>query len=212
MDYIRRIKNKFVRLVNRIGLKNKDFTIISNNCWGGFVYQKFGLKYRTPFIGLFLFAPDYIKLLENFNELIFTDIKFIEFKESKYIDYIKKEDKDYSYPIGIIGDDIEIHFLHYKSNEEAYQKWIKRVNRINLDNIVFKFSDRDLCCYELIERFNNLSLKNKLCFTAKEYLNLKSCITIYECEHLKCVESEWIYYENYIDIKRYLNNLYKKYK
>ena len=45
-------------------------TIISNNCWGGFVYQKFNLQYRTPFVGLFIFAPDYIELLENFDTLI----------------------------------------------------------------------------------------------------------------------------------------------
>ena len=207
MDYIRKIKNKLICLKNRIGLRNKGFTIISNNCWGGFVYQKFGLKYKSPFIGLFLFAPDYIKLLENFNELIFRDIKFINFKDSKYIDYIKKDDINHSYPIGIIDDDIEIHFLHYKSNQEAYEKWMRRVKEINLNNIMFKFSDRDLCTNTLIERFDNLNLKNKICFTAKKYSNLKSCIPIDECKGLKYVESEWIYYEKYIDIKSYLNGL-----
>lgn len=59
-------------------LTNKDFTIISNNCWGAFVYQKFNLQYNTPFVGLFLFAPDYIKLLKNFENMINNKLTFID--------------------------------------------------------------------------------------------------------------------------------------
>lgn len=32
---------------NRRKLNNHKFTIISNNCWGGFIYQKYGLKYHS---------------------------------------------------------------------------------------------------------------------------------------------------------------------
>ena len=39
MDKIKKKIKKIIGNVNRIGLKNRDFTIISNNCWGGFVYQ-----------------------------------------------------------------------------------------------------------------------------------------------------------------------------
>ena len=37
-------------------------------------------------------------------------------------------------PIGIL-DDIEVIFLHYKSEDEAYQKWNRRKERIVWDNI-----------------------------------------------------------------------------
>ena len=79
-----KLKIKIMKYINKLGLKNKDFTIVSNNCWGGFVYQKFGLEYKTPFIGLFIFTPDYIELLKNFKELIFKELKFINFEQSKY--------------------------------------------------------------------------------------------------------------------------------
>ena len=46
-------------------LKRSDFSIISNNCWAGFVYSKFGLEYTTPTIGMGIVDDDYIKFLEN---------------------------------------------------------------------------------------------------------------------------------------------------
>ena len=68
---------KILTWVRRIGLKGNSFTIVSNNCFAGFVYQKFGIKYNTPFIGLFILPPDYIELLKNFNELIKKKLIFI---------------------------------------------------------------------------------------------------------------------------------------
>ena len=41
------------------------FTIISNNCWAGLVYQHFGLPYNTPTAGLFFFAQDYLEDFED---------------------------------------------------------------------------------------------------------------------------------------------------
>lgn len=192
---------------NKIGLKNRNFTIISNNCWGGFVYQKYGIRYQTPFIGLFLFAPDYIKLLKNFENIIFSELSFISFQESKYKEYLNK---DKIYPIGILDNNIELHFLHYKSQKEAKEKWDRRVKRINLSNILFKFSDRDLCDYSLLKDFENLKYKNKICFVAKEYTEFESCIFLKQFRKKTQVEAEWIYYEEYVNIKQLLNNLTKE--
>ena len=54
-------KNKYQCSLERKKLKHTDFCIISNNCWGGFIYQKFGIKYNTPTIGLFIYERYYIK-------------------------------------------------------------------------------------------------------------------------------------------------------
>ena len=79
---------KVLTWVRRVGLKGKNFTIVSNNCFAGFIYQKFGIEYNTPFIGLFILAPDYIELLKNFNDLINKKLVFINGDESKYKDYL----------------------------------------------------------------------------------------------------------------------------
>lgn len=45
---------------------NKDrFTIISNNCWGGEVYESYNLIKQSPTVGLFFMASDYIKFIYN---------------------------------------------------------------------------------------------------------------------------------------------------
>ena len=207
IDKLNNVKSNLVKYKNRIGLKNKNFTIISNNCWGGFVYQKFGLEYMTPFIGLFIFAPDYIKLLNDFENLIFSKVSFIEPKSSRYIQEILVDDKLPKYPIGILNNDIEIHFLHYKSEKEALEKWNRRIKRINFDNMLVKISENDRCTEEIINKFEELNFKNKICFTSKEYKDIKCASQIKECENLQYVYGEWQYYENYIDIKNILNNI-----
>src|SRR5690606_37279406 len=98
-------KKKILNIFFKRHIKNYDFAIVSNNCWGGGFYQALGLPYNTPFIGLYINIPCYIKMLGNMNHYLQQELEFID--NSKYP--IKKS----NYPIGLLGD-IEIHFLHYK--------------------------------------------------------------------------------------------------
>ena len=41
-------------------LTNTNFTIISNNCWGGVIYESYDLPKNTPTAGMFFMADDYI--------------------------------------------------------------------------------------------------------------------------------------------------------
>ena len=76
-----KIKNKLkpivypiINFIPRRRLKNKNFTIICDNCWAGKVYQELGLPYQTPFVGMFVFSPDYIKMLKNLKYYLSGDI------------------------------------------------------------------------------------------------------------------------------------------
>lgn len=46
-------------------LTNSDFTIISNNCWGGMVYEAHNLPKESPTVGLSFMADDYEKMRET---------------------------------------------------------------------------------------------------------------------------------------------------
>ena len=163
--------------LRKIGLKNRDFTIISNNCWGGIMYQYYGLEYRRPFIGLFIPMPCYIKLLLNFDTVMAAELSFIEAEQSEY--YCKKSDLDgKKYPVGVLPGDIEIHFLHYKTKEIAREKWQKRKTRINKSNMLVKMAEIDFCTKELIEAFDKLPFKNKICYTANYYPDIKSAVLL----------------------------------
>lgn len=146
-------------------LKNKDFVIISRNCWGGQIYQWLKLPYNTPFVGLFIYTPCYIKILKNFDHYMSLDLGFIE--ESKYSKYPT------NYPIGVL-DDVEIHFKHYADQAEARDKWNRRKERMfqykDIDNYYFSIcSWRGLSDMDL-KQFYELPFKNKLSFDGKDFL------------------------------------------
>ena len=83
-----------INFIPRRRLKNKNFTIICDNCWAGKVYQELGLPYQTPFVGMFVFSPDYIKMLKNLKYYLSGNIPLTFVKESKYI-----KDFDNAYPL-----------------------------------------------------------------------------------------------------------------
>lgn len=169
--------HKTARL-RRKKINSEGFTIISNNCWGGFIYQSYNLKYSTPTVGLFFMADDYIQFISNIKHWIYKSIKFIDYTESKYYEHFRQWNKFGEYPIGIFEDsNIEIHFLHYNSKEKALSDWNRRVKRINWNRILYKFNDQNLCEYKHLKAFSELPHKNKICFTSKEY-NLANTIYI----------------------------------
>lgn len=143
--------------INR--LQNKNFVLISNNCFGGEAYQWLNLPYNTPFIGLFLYGGCYLKLLQNFDFYLNQDLVFIS--KSKYKDTIQ------TYPIALLHD-VELHFLHFKSEDEVLDKWHRRLERLkkhaSYDNFFFQISDDDLISEKTIEDFHKLDFKNKLSF------------------------------------------------
>lgn len=145
--------------------ENSNFSIISNNCWGGLVYQYFGLPYTSPTIGLFFMDDDYIKFLERLDYYLAQPLKFISIENSRYKQRLQSESTaKVNYPIALL-DDIEIHFLHYKSEKEAEEKWYRRIKRLNRNKLLIKMSQRSLDSKEILDRFEVLPFKNKICFT-----------------------------------------------
>ena len=163
-----KFKYKYQQFLKRRKLRYRDLCIISNNCWAGTaVYQPFGLKYNTPTVGLFIMDDDYIEFLENLDFYLAQPLRFVPLTESKYRDTLFKDgERSVNYPLAILDDKVEIHFLHYKSESEAAEKWQRRKLRINKKRLLIKWSLR----YSShtndtnIERFLNLPFKNKVAF------------------------------------------------
>ncbi len=167
-DTVRNLRDKLFSLYEARRLKNKPYIIITNNCWGYELYESTGREYNTPFVGLFLFPECYLRFLENFHECMNTKLKFTH--QSKYFTGFKP------YPIGILGNDIEIHFQHYPSIEAALSKWDRRVARYNEvvaagAGIYFKLCDNENCNAAQLERFHALPFKYKLSLGLQKYNN-----------------------------------------
>lgn len=67
-------------------LKYTDFTIISNNCWGGMIYESYNLPKESPTVGMFFMAKDYIEFLSDLRGYINGKLTFIKPEESRWKD------------------------------------------------------------------------------------------------------------------------------
>lgn len=160
-------------------MEPEDFCIIANNCWGAEVYKRYGLPFNTPIIGLYFYPDDYLNFISNLQDNLTAELSFI--KESRNI-------KDQKHPVGIVNG-IEIHFLHYETEQEAYDKWTRRCKRVPKDGsrLFFKFDDRDGANPDHIHRFHAMNLPNSICFTKARYPQYPNNLSIPMPKSENCV-------------------------
>lgn len=180
---------------------NRQFVIVSNNCWGAEIYKTLGSQYNTPFVGLFIYGPDYLKLLKKLDFYLSLKLSFT--KKSKWINPTPE------YPIGQLND-IEIHFVHYEDENHARLKWELRLSRMqkvkSKDDFYFKICDRDQASFDIIKKFHKLPFKNKISFGISEIEN-ECHIRIKENEANKTVPHGLALYticHNYVNIFKWI--------
>lgn len=189
-------KNKIKQM--RDTLSNEDFTIISSNCIGGLLYHDLNHKFLSPTVNLFYdTAEDYIKFCENLEYYVSLDMVEV--------------DSNNSYPVGQIGD-IKLHLVHYKSFNEAKEKWNERKRRINFEKIFVIFTDRNGFHDELLKRFDKLPYK-KVFFSHKLDRDFNCICYLPEFKNKNCVGDLTRYanifgdkfYEKHFNFVKWLN-------
>ena len=130
-DYGKKAEAGEAKKVSEKALK-KDYTIVSDNCYGVAYMKARGEPYDSPFFSMYIYAPDYIILLENFDEYMKLKPKAQEPEgKSKYKRVLAK------YPVLILEGSkgpVEIHFAHEKQGaKEAIRKWTSRTSRMNMN-------------------------------------------------------------------------------
>lgn len=194
------LRNNFILPKQREMLKNKNFSIIASNCNGGVVSHDLGVRFNSPTVNLCMSAEDFVKFVSSLEKYLSADLQ-------------EDNNNEYPYPVGILGGDITLHFQHYTTYSEAYEKWKTRSERVNFDNLFFMMTDRDNCSEDLIRKFDQLPYKNKLIFTAKEYPDIKSAVYCSEFSENDCVgimsdfsgRNGRRIYDKYFDFVRWFN-------
>ena len=82
---------------------------------------------------MFLAPSDYITLVYNFRWSLSQPITFVNRSKHEFINVFRAGSGKH-YPIGILGDAIELQFLHYESESQATEKWYRRVDRVSRDD------------------------------------------------------------------------------
>lgn len=196
-DKIGRFNREIIRnKVEQSKLENTNFSIISQNCIGSIMYHDLNEKFCSPTINMLFEANDFIKFLTNIKMYLCEEIIFKEQNEM--------------YPVGMLKD-IEIKFVHYKTKEEALEKWNIRKKRINWDNLFIIACD-DNMTEETIKMFQELKFKNKILFTNNKNHIIKD--SIYICNIFDKADARLLnfcditgkrYYQKYFDYVKWLN-------
>lgn len=174
--YLRSKRQKYLGAISSI--MSDSPSLISNNCFAGRIYQDLQIPYNSPTVGLYFFYPDYINFLEKLESNLNGRLRFVN--SSKYdLGNARMKASKHDYPVALLNDDIEMHFLHYKSKDDAERKWYRRCERVNINKVVTFGCELDLCKEEDIKNFDNLQFAKKFFFTSNDY-NLDSAIFIKE--------------------------------
>lgn len=198
--YLLALNLKKIDLEYYLQFKELNVSIISNNCWDGYLYQKSGMEYSSPLVWTAIEVSDFIKLVSDLKYYFNLKLKFI-----------KEQGKEC--PVALLGD-VTIYFPHYKTEEEAQSKWDRRLKRVNYENMIIQANIEN---YTDAVKFDNLSFKNKVAFTPEDY-NLRSCVYLSEWQKNKsdyqryksfsqyCHLRSW----EYIDISKLIDRQLKR--
>ncbi len=206
-----RLRNYYIRATadkRRKAIKNTNFTVISNNCWGGLVYESYNILKQSPTVGLYFMPQEYLKFISNLEYYIkCCEIQFIEPEKARHRDFYAQDRRFGTFLIARL-DDVEIAMLHYHSKEDAKTKWERRCARINWDRLIVKMNDQNGCTEEDAVAFGNLPYKNKLFFTVKKY-DAGECTVRIPGHGAQTILStqEPFGASKYFDVNAYLNNL-----
>ena len=86
-------------------VKATDFTIISSHCAGGTIYHDMGIPFLTPTVNLAIDGDDFCTFCENLEYFLSLELK-------------PYRTDSVDYPVGRLGGDVEIRFIHYNSDRQ----------------------------------------------------------------------------------------------
>ena len=119
-------------------LLENPVTILSDDCWGGAVYNRLKLPFSSPLINILWDKDEYSKFIQDPMFYLGTELKL--FSEGNLKAGIA--------PIGQLGEEgrtVRLRLVHNTSFAEAKEQWDRRVKRVNAENVFVKMG---FGCYE----------------------------------------------------------------
>lgn len=146
-----------------INLVENPVTILSDDCWGGYVYNLLGLQFNSPTINIAWRKDSYIRFVKNLDYCLEQPLLML--REGNL--------RNNEYPIGILrgreAEEIVVDFVHCASFEEAKRQWDRRKARVNRNKLFVKIGF-DVCdekSDEYLKQFEMFGAP-KICFYSGE--------------------------------------------
>ena len=145
-------------------IKNREISIITNNCLGGKLAHDFGLALNSPLVNMQMGPEDFVRFCERMEDYLRCPLEEVrEIDQGCRMIFRKLGGAKIDFPVAKIGD-IYLYLQHYKTFEEAYEAWERRKARIRKERFYILTVKAD-GQNRNIERFDSLRLQNKLVFT-----------------------------------------------
>ncbi len=142
-------RDRLVWRYARSRLLRTDFTLVSDDCWGGRLYSDLGLKCYSPFTGTGFTAREYLDFLCGFREPGALEVRSISCEER-------------GYPIMQLRD-ARLFGRHYSSNDVFLKSYERRRKLILWDRVFIKIDfGNPKYRTEDILRWNALKLPNSV--------------------------------------------------
>ena len=143
-----------------VKLKERKISVISNDCWGGFLSESLLMEHRSPFKNLFLKDWDYLKCLNSLKYYCSEAVPVFERWQKG-----GERDEYAEYPV-LRLDDIELYCNHDQDPDEAIARWMRRRIKVNYEDLFVEMrtelreSEEQFCALE--------QYPHKICFVPYE--------------------------------------------
>ena len=158
-----------------INLVENPVTILSDDCWGGYVYHRLSLPFSSPLINIFWEKEEFAKFMQD--PIFYLNSELTMVRESNLRAGIP--------PLGQLGREdktVQLILNHNINFAEAKEQWDRRKKRININNLFIKFSfeSSDEQREKYLKDFENIPY-NKVLFyngdtTIKQVMNTERYI------------------------------------
>lgn len=176
-------------------LRNRNFTILSNNCMAAILYHNLGLRFDSPTINLYFQGNDFVKFANDLPYYI------------KKANLVETSDESVTWPVGILGEGeqaIKIFFKHYPTFKNAKYKWEERKQRINYNNIYIVMGDDYGVTVDTIRQFEGLPYQHKVMMTGKPFPQFPHTFCVPHSNLNGHLADAWAqFHENYLLGHRY---------
>lgn len=139
----------------RRALRNTAPSFLCPNCIGGILFHDLGLQFRSPTVDTMMNQRDFVKFVLDLDGYLDREPEFFRHPE-------------YDFPCAGLGD-VTVCFTHYRTGQEAAEKWRRRRARIDRDNLFVLALERDGLTGEDILSLGRIKARGLVVFTANAY-------------------------------------------
>ena len=159
------VRQPFFDFARYASLIENPVTILSDDCFGGYAYNRLRLPFTSPLINIYWDREQYARFI--LKPLFYLDTELQMVREGDLYEGI--------HPIGQLGADgdfVELKFVHCYNFSNAIEQWDRRVKRINRNNLFVKMGFSNATKpeqkEEWLEAFRKVNYKKVLFYNGKE--------------------------------------------